>query len=249
MRTKLQEAAEQADEPNHTAIENGAELKAKPQESVATAKRVKQVIDKLELEALIEQLGEDWKNSGLSTLVNDQKFMKRLEKICRSLTGRYQTSPSYSWDDLSQDVIMHLVKAMPLCQPESVSLPYLRKITKNQLIDVHRKRDNQCVPIDDTRLQGRNGDEYERDGEELEGGELADRYGETHQNREEDQLIRSIRVAKAIDMLPAKQRAVCLKYFFERLTMDDIADECGISKQAVCAQIGRVKKKLQELLR
>src|SRR5215212_1962114 len=113
MKTKIEEAAEQADEPNHSANENKAEHGAKAQENSATPEKGTQIIENQNMDALVEKLRKDWANSDFLKLVNDRHFMKQLERICKDLTNRFRTSPSYSWEDLSQDVITHLVKAVP----------------------------------------------------------------------------------------------------------------------------------------
>lgn len=261
MKTKLQETAdEQSDESGHAVNRPKAEHKEKVKGDSAAAEKVKQLIDNLEpdalkvtwivenpeMNALDEALRIDWNASGLSNLVDDPKFMKQLERICRSLTSKFQTSPSYSWEDLRQDVITHLVKAIPRYHNECISLPLLRTVAKNQLIDVHRKPDNKCFSMEGTKLQGRNGEEYELDGEEHEGGELADRYGKTHRNHEEDRRFRSIRLDELMGALSAKERWLCFKYYIEGWTMEKIADALGVKRQAVFNQLGRALKKLRK---
>jgi RNA polymerase sigma factor, sigma-70 family len=249
MKAKVDETTdEQTDEADHTVNSNDAEFKATVQEISATAETVSQIIDNLEIDALDEQLSIDWNNSEFLYLINDQKLMKELDRMCIELTGTYRTSPSYSWDDLRQDVIERVVKALPNYRHECKLTSWLYGIALNRLIDVHRRADNKSLPMDGTKLYGRNGEEYELDSEGLEGREPTGRYGETHRNLVEDRLLRSIQFDEMMAALSESQRSVCFKYFVERLTMEEIAAECGISKQAVCNRVKRITKRLQKYL-
>lgn len=248
MKTKLDEAAEQADEADHATSVNKAELKAQGKENSATSEKGAQIIEKREMDALVEQLRKDWANSEFLKLVNDPDFMKELERICEELTGKFRTNPPYLPGVLMQDVIERVVKALPHFRHESQVSSWVYGIARNRMIDVYRASDKKCISMEGTKLQGRNGEEYELDGEETEGGEPANRFVETHRNHVEERRVRSILLDELMGMLSAQERSLCRRYFVEGWTMQEIADADKRTRQAVSNQFGRVMNKLRKHL-
>ncbi|HEX8847747.1 MAG TPA: sigma-70 family RNA polymerase sigma factor [Pyrinomonadaceae bacterium] len=248
MKSKLSEAAEQADEPNHTANRNTAELKAKRKNSSATTKKETQLIENQKMDALVEQLRKDWANSDFLKLVNDSEFMDELERTCREVTSGFPPLPSFSWEDLMQDVIERIVKALPNFRHESKLMTWIYGIAYNRTVDVHRRPGNKAPSMNGTKIQGRNGEEYELDGEETEGGEPANRFVENHRNHTEERRFESILCKELKDTLSDEDRSLCHRYFDKGLSMPEIAKEDGRSRQAVSNHFGRVMKKLRKHL-
>lgn len=63
-----------------------------------------------------------------------------------------------------------------------------------------------------------------------------------------DRVKRNLRIAMREDLTP-RQVELVSKYFFEHMTMDEIAKELGISKSTVSRTISRAKNNLKKCLK
>lgn len=61
-------------------------------------------------------------------------------------------------------------------------------------------------------------------------------------------LINAFRVAVR-DELTERQRTYIMAYYYERLTMEEIAEKFAVNKSTVCRTINRAKKQLEAVLR
>jgi RNA polymerase sigma factor (sigma-70 family) len=247
MKIKLYEAAEQTDEIDHTHINKPA-VKALGKHDFAPIEKCSQIVDNQEIDALVEQLRKDWANSDFVKLVNDEVLMKQLEKICEEVTRGFRRSLSYSPDDLKMDVIERLAKALPHYRQDGNIRSWLRGIAFNRMVDLYRRPNNKALAIEGTKIQGKDGEQYELDGEGVETGEFVTRFVETHRNRVEDQRVRSILLDELMGTLSHQERSLCFKYFIKGLTMQEIADEERRTRQAVSHQFGRIMQRLRKTL-
>lgn len=61
-------------------------------------------------------------------------------------------------------------------------------------------------------------------------------------------LINAFRVAVR-DELTEQQRTYIVAYYYDRLTMEEIAEKFAVNKSTVCRTISRAKKRLERVLR
>lgn len=63
-----------------------------------------------------------------------------------------------------------------------------------------------------------------------------------------DEVDQRIDLKNALSKLPGTQREVLKMYFYEDMTMEQIAEAKGVSKPAVCQQIERATAQLRKLM-
>lgn len=68
------------------------------------------------------------------------------------------------------------------------------------------------------------------------------------QDAEYEQMKRTIAMAIR-EELTQKQREYLTMYYVEKLTMEEIADSCGVNKSSVCRTINRAENRIAKVMR
>jgi RNA polymerase sigma factor (sigma-70 family) len=190
-------------------------------------------IDNLEPDRLEEEIAEYWSDPDFLKLVNDSEFRKDVHDACEAMISRFRPSPVYTCDDLEQDVIARFGKWFPKYRGEAQPRSLLRGIAFNQLVDVYRKRDNQCSSYD-----------------AIERGcqELIRLRASTNRNHAEARQERAILLKELTGKLTRKERVLFSEYFQKGLTTSEMGDARGVSRQVISKQLTRIANKLRSVV-
>lgn len=206
-----------------------------------SANEKKHIARKLKGSALRKEQVNPWADGKFLKLVEDPDFQKEFDKTCRKLFGGFDVPTDISIEDFKQELLDRLGKNLRQFRGESQLQTYLHRMAVNRLIDLSRKR--KCLPLE--TLSPRNEDGDARSGEDFEVGSVAGRYCETYKNHVADAEERKIMVHELMSKLSGKDRFIFTAYFVEKWLLQDIADELGVSPQAVSKRLARVAEKLR----
>ena len=200
-----------------------------------TPGRLQQFIDNLEMDALEEEAASYWDAPEFLKILNDPEFMLQVHNICTSVSSSFKPSPAYTSDDLEQDVLIRYCRWLPKYRGEAQLATVLRRIAINQLIDLSRRRDNQCPSYGDieTACQA-----------------LMAHHAKTRPNKNHVEAAeeRKLLAQELTCGLTAMQQSMLEDYFERGLTMQEMADARGVSRQAMSEQLIRLLKKLRSSL-
>ncbi len=138
--------------------------------------------------------------------------------------------------DVAQDVLVKAYQKIEMWQPTSGFVPWLMRLTRNQAIDLLRRRKRRrCEPLDEADPAVRDGVSSERD---LSDTERQVRAGEI-----------DARVQQALGVLSPAQRVVFVLRHYEGLQLAEIAEVRGCTVGSVKVHLFRALKKMQVELR
>jgi RNA polymerase sigma factor (sigma-70 family) len=193
----------------------------------------KEFIDNSEPDALDEEITQYWSEPAFVKLLEDTDFLKEVHDACEAVIGRFKPSPVYTCDDLEQDVIARFGKWFPKYRWEARPKSLLRNIALNQLIDVSRKRDNQC-------------DSYEEIARQCH--ELSRCHAAPNHNHTAAKQERAVLMKELTRRLTRRERMLFKNYFVRGMTTSEIAELRGVSRQVVAKQLARITKKLKSVV-
>lgn len=131
----------------------------------------------------------------------------------------YLTDKSKAEDVLSE-VYLKIVKNAKYFDKSKNGYNWLYEITKNTALNMNRKDNNRLAPLDDSAPT------YECF----------------------DGLINKITVESALAELAEDERRIIYEYFFEKKTVQEIADRLNLSKSSAHGRITKILNKLKNIL-
>lgn len=196
---------------------------------VSTAS-VAEVITKLELANLEEELESYWTDPEFLRLVDDPEFQAKLDKACRRVIGSFKASAIYSCEDLKQDVVARFARWLPQYRGEAQLETILGRIAYNQLVDVYRNPNERCCSLEDLDFKGR--DIATRDAE----GSTA--------------IVGRILIGELTGKLDSdRERSLFIAHFVEGKRPVELARELGVTRQAVCKQLDKIVERLRPYMK
>ncbi len=168
-------------------------------------------------EILIEEAKQDPEAFGVLA----QRYQDRLFNFLYRMTGNRHDA-----EDLAQEVLMRVYRALPRFRPEAPFRPWLYKIATNVAIN-HLKARRVTVPIDDV---------FAASGS-FNSPELSAEIHETQQN-----------IGRAIRAMPETYRAVILMRHIEELSYEEIALALDVPLGTAKVRLHRARLMLQEKL-
>jgi RNA polymerase sigma factor (sigma-70 family) len=196
----------------------------------ASAQDVKQLIDNLEINAVERDLCEYWNHPDFVELCRDEKLRKKVEAICKRIVARFRPLAAFGWDDLSQDVMLSLRK-WPLPFPGArPSAAFLWRVARNRLIDAYRRLHDRACSFEELDLENQKTPPSSHDA-----------VSKLQNNVQLHELYQKLR--------SAKERQLFIAYFIHQKSVTEIADERGVTRQAVSRQIQRMVIKLRQYVK
>jgi len=184
-------------------------------------------------ELFIDILDEKFQNKilddpVLEVLAEDVEFQQTLDTVCKRLTTN--APPYYSWEDLKQDVFIKFGRWLWRYRHEASLKTVLRKIARNQLIDVLRPQGAQSLSLEDL-LPAEYGIELEIPAPQA----LAD-------------VQDDLQVKEWLAALTESQGQLFIWHHLEGRSLADFARERGVTRQAIDRQWLRILNKLRPLV-
>jgi RNA polymerase sigma factor (sigma-70 family) len=212
---------EHGEEPHHAAQEDAA------------AGEGEGFVDNSESDTLDEEIAQYWSEPAFVKLVEDPDFRKQVHDACAAVIGSFKPSPVYTCDDLEQDVIARFGKWFPKYRWEARPKSLLWNIALNQLIDVSRRRDNQCESYEDIARQCQ---------------ELSRCHAAPNRNHAAARQERAVLMKELTRRLTRRERILFKNYFVRGMTTSEIAKLRGVTRQVISKQLTRITKKLKSVV-
>ena len=168
------------------------------------------------------QLIEDCLNGNQEAFA---ELIARYKNLVYSIILR-MTKDSEEANDLAQDVFLKMYKNLSSYSPEFKFSTWTMRITTNHIIDFHRKRKQETVPLESAMLT----------------------VAADPDDTPESALIRkeeSIRIQKIIDELPGMYKLPIVMYHKNGMSYQEIADKIGEPLSKVKNRIFRGRKLLK----
>lgn len=162
-------------------------------------------------------------------LIQNPEFISTLEAVCRRALSRYRLGSSYSWQDLSSEVMIKFAPWYWQYKGQASLKTVLYRFVRNHLIDLHRKPDERCLSFEDLQLE--------------------ERLARTPQRRALSDVEDGIRVRELMEHLrDDKERRLFVEYVLEGKTASEVARGTGVSRQAVTKRVKKMLDRLRPLL-
>ena len=155
------------------------------------------------------------------------ELVNRYKNLVYSIILR-KSNNSDEIDDLAQDVFLKVYKNLASYSPEFKFSTWVMRITSNHIIDFHRKRRAETVPLE----------------------AAAEVVSEDRGGSPEDSLIHqeeSKRIGRILDELPAMYKVPIVMYHQKDMSYQEIADRLGEPLSKVKNRIFRGRKILKAL--
>ncbi len=187
---------------------------------------------------------------------SDQKLVERAQKGDKDafeiLVRRYQGKAfgiavgmlhdSEAARDVVQDAFLKAYRHIGRFQGGSSFYTWFYRIVVNLSIDHIRRRGRSArIEYDDGIARPEIG--------EQKGTDLAPRYVDSNPDRALARRRLAEEIARSVESLPPKHRAVIILREYEGLSYKEIADVLGIAKGTVMSRLFHARKRLQEMLR
>lgn len=184
-------------------------------------------------ELLIDILDEEIKRGALddpllNVLAKDVEFNRTLDAVCKQLLSNQV--PYYSWEDLKQDVMIKFGRWLWRYRYEASLKTILRRIAKNQLIDVLRQPGSQSLSLEDL-LPAEDGIEFE----------VPSPAALTN-------IQDSLQVEEWLEVLTDDERVLFIWHHLEGRSLAGFARERGVTRQAIDRRWLRILNKLRPLV-
>lgn len=143
-------------------------------------------------------------------------------------------------NDLVQDTYVKAFSRLDQLQDEAKLVPWLKMIANNTAKDWLKK----CKPVYFNELAGESDDTDDLSFEENIEDENIDLNPEMAMDRREVSRL----VMKILDQLPEDQRMVIGMFYYEEMSVKDIAEVLGVSDNTVKSRLSYGRKKIKELV-
>jgi RNA polymerase sigma-70 factor (ECF subfamily) len=145
-------------------------------------------------------------------------------------------------EEVTQEVFLELIKALPNFRQEASLATFLTRLTKNKCISILRRKG----------AQKRAKEEFGFVFEEKKSDDDDERFlhVESTMGSPEDELIfdeDSIELMKSLKQLSAECRDIIKKRYYDDLSYKEICDELGLPLGTVCSRLKRCLLRLKEI--
>jgi RNA polymerase sigma-70 factor (ECF subfamily) len=145
-------------------------------------------------------------------------------------------------EEVTQEVFLELIKALPNFRQEASLATFLTRLTKNKCISILRRKG----------AQKRAKEEFGFVFEEKKSDDDDERFlhVESTMGSPEDELIfdeESIELMKSLKQLSAECRDIIKKRYYDDLSYKEICDELGLPLGTVCSRLKRCLLRLKEI--